>query len=202
MGTSDHTAKLPCRACLLCTHCWLHPTSAGHKHDNPLSYTRPSASAVLWSVLTQTPLSCWARSPRPVSPFCPLPQEYLVFFPSVWYSSMWWPLERSHTLRDLPPSLPPHSNCQKVNVLVAQSCSLPGSSVRGILQARILERVSFPRDQTQVSCIAGRFFTVWARRVATVCLSITQIKPVVLLHLVVTSPHHQLQNPLNSLQCL
>ena len=45
--------------------------------------------------------------------------------------------------------------------------SLPGSSVHGILQARILEwvsisfsRVSFqPRDQTQVSCIAGGFFT-------------------------------------------
>ena len=46
-------------------------------------------------------------------------------------------------------------------------CSPPGSSVHGILQARILEWVatsfsrgpSRPRDQTQVSCIAGRFFT-------------------------------------------
>ena len=53
-------------------------------------------------------------------------------------------------------------------------CSLPGSSVRGILQARILEWVAIPfswgssqpRDQTQVSCIAGRFFTVWATREA------------------------------------
>ena len=51
-------------------------------------------------------------------------------------------------------------------------CSLPGSSVHGILQARILERVaipffrgsSWPRDQTQVSCIAGRFFTLWTTR--------------------------------------
>ena len=42
----------------------------------------------------------------------------------------------------------------------------------GILQARILEWVamtssrgfSSPRDQTQVSCIADRFFTVWATR--------------------------------------
>ena len=49
-------------------------------------------------------------------------------------------------------------------------CSLPGSSVRGILQARILEwvvipffRGSFqPRDWTKVSCIADRFFTFWA----------------------------------------
>ena len=47
---------------------------------------------------------------------------------------------------------------------------LPGSSVHGILQARILECVaisfsresSWSRDQTQVSCIAGGFFTIWA----------------------------------------
>ena len=51
---------------------------------------------------------------------------------------------------------------------------LPGSSVRGILQVRILEWVAFPfsrvssqpRDRTQVSCIAGRFFTIWATREA------------------------------------
>ena len=67
--------------------------------------------------------------------------------------------------------------------LVTQSClalhnpldySLPGSSVYEILQARILERVvipfskgsSQPRDWTYVSCIAGRFFTIWAIRKA------------------------------------
>ena len=34
----------------------------------------------------------------------------------------------------------------------------------GILQARILEQLAMPssRDRTQVSCIAGRFFTTWA----------------------------------------
>ena len=50
--------------------------------------------------------------------------------------------------------------------------NLPGSSVHGILQARIVEwvAVSFsrgssqPRDWTQVSCIAGGFFTIWATR--------------------------------------
>ena len=49
-------------------------------------------------------------------------------------------------------------------------CNLPGSSVHRIFQARTLEwvaisscrRSSWPRDWTQVSCIAGRFFTVWA----------------------------------------
>ena len=46
-------------------------------------------------------------------------------------------------------------------------CSPPGSSVHGILQARILEWVdipfsrgsSQPRDKTRISCIADRFFT-------------------------------------------
>ena len=50
-----------------------------------------------------------------------------------------------------------------------KDCSLPGSSVHGILQARILEWVAIsssrsssqPRNPTQVSCIAGRFFTNW-----------------------------------------
>ena len=55
-------------------------------------------------------------------------------------------------------------------------CSLPGSSVHGILQARILEWIaisfsrgsSWPRDWTQASCIAGRFFTNWTMREAQV----------------------------------
>ena len=66
----------------------------------------------------------------------------------------------------------------EVKVLVAHSCrmncSLPGSSVHGILQAVVLEWVansssrgsSQPRDWTQVSCTVGRFFTVWATRVS------------------------------------
>ena len=52
-------------------------------------------------------------------------------------------------------------------------CSLPDSSIRGIFQARVLEWVAIsssrgssqPRDWTQVSCIAGRRFTVWAKGV-------------------------------------
>ena len=47
-------------------------------------------------------------------------------------------------------------------------CSLPGSSVHGIFQARVLEWVAIsfsrgssqPRDQTQVSRTAGRPFTL------------------------------------------
>jgi len=51
-------------------------------------------------------------------------------------------------------------------------CSLPGFSVHGILQARILGWVAMPfsrgsswsRDWTHVSFIAGRFFTNWATK--------------------------------------
>ena len=53
-------------------------------------------------------------------------------------------------------------------------CSLSGSSVHGIFQARVLEwiAISFsrgssgPRNWTWVSCIAGKRFTVWATREA------------------------------------
>ena len=53
-------------------------------------------------------------------------------------------------------------------VCTPMDCSRPGSSVCGILQARILEWVaipscmgsSCPRDQTCFCCIAGGFFTI------------------------------------------
>ena len=67
-------------------------------------------------------------------------------------------------------------------MLVTQSCLTlpnpmdsgpPGFSVHGILQARILEWVAIPfsrgslgsRNWTQVFCIAGGLFTVWATEV-------------------------------------
>ena len=51
-------------------------------------------------------------------------------------------------------------------------CSLPGSSIHGIFQARVLEWVAIsfsrgssqPRDQTQVSHIIGKRLTIWATR--------------------------------------
>ena len=70
------------------------------------------------------------------------------------------------------------SSCFIISVLVTESCltlcdlmdySPPGSSVHGILQARIMEWIAIPFSresswswyQSQVSCIAGRFFTIW-----------------------------------------
>ena len=67
---------------------------------------------------------------------------------------------------------------EKVKVEVTQSyltlCDPMDYTVHGILQARILKWVAFPfsrgssqpRDRTQVSRIAGGFFTSWATREA------------------------------------
>ena len=48
------------------------------------------------------------------------------------------------------------------------NCSPPGSSVHGILQARLLERVAISSSRgssrPRVSCIAGGFFAIWATR--------------------------------------
>ena len=65
----------------------------------------------------------------------------------------------------------PHWWClSHVQLLQPMDGSLPGSSVHGILQVKILEWVAIsfsrgssrPTNQTQVSCIAGRLFTDWA----------------------------------------
>ena len=69
-------------------------------------------------------------------------------------------------------------SCESVSCSVLSNSLHPinysqlGSSVYGILQARILEwvtipfsrRPSRPKDWTQVSCIVGRFFTIWTTR--------------------------------------
>ena len=65
--------------------------------------------------------------------------------------------------------------------------SPPGSSVHEISQARILEWVAIsfsrgssqPRDQTQVSCIAGRFFMNRATRAGYTLHRASQEVPVV-----------------------
>ena len=58
----------------------------------------------------------------------------------------------------------------RVRLCDPMDCSLPGSSVHGIFQPRILEwgAIVFSRGSswTQVSCIVGRCFTVWATREA------------------------------------
>ena len=77
-----------------------------------------------------------------------------------------------------------------VHVKRKSACCVPlcdpmDSTVYGILQARILERVAFPfsrgssqpRNRIQASHIAGRLFTTWATREAPCPLTQTHISP-------------------------
>ena len=76
---------------------------------------------------------------------------------SSWFK-YYWSLSESEVAQSCP------TLCDPVD------CSLPGPSVHGIFQGRILEwvaiffsrRSSWPRDWTQVSLIVGRHFTIWA----------------------------------------
>ena len=146
------------------------------------------AYSVLWRDSSEDRCVCWDRAQVPCS------GEQLIY----------------QQLTDFPPSLSDFPTCSvyftgsslqylqvlipwsEAKVLVAQPCltlcnRLPGSSVHGIFQARILEWVAIPfsrgssqaRDKTQVSCIAGRFFTIWATREAHSTLTPQLDKPLV-----------------------
>ena len=98
--------------------------------------------------------------------------EPLAFQPlAAWGFALWLSLSHQRSLLWLP-----HTQSE-----VAQSCltlrdpmdcSLPGSSVHGIFQAIVLERIpisfsrgsSRPRNRTQVFHIVDRRFTIWATR--------------------------------------
>ena len=88
-----------------------------------------------------------------------------VVFPVVMYGCETWTTKKAER----------KCKCQSLShvwLCDHMDCSPPGSSVHRILQARILEwvaipfsrRSSQPRDRTQVSCIVGKFFTIWATR--------------------------------------
>ena len=92
---------------------------------------------------------------------------FTVVFKVLSLSSQWWAMNDSfESESEVAQSCP--TLCDPMD------CRLPGSSVHVIFQARILEWVaisfsrgsSWPRDQTQVSRIVGRPFTVWTIRVA------------------------------------
>ena len=106
-------------------------------------------------------------SSAPLSSFC------LQYFPAFQGLFQW--VSCSHQVAKSEDYL---THCRIILCCVCVSCSVMSDSlwphglqsVHGILQARILEGVassfsrgsSWPRDWTQVSHIAGRFFTTWA----------------------------------------
>ena len=141
------------------------------------SLSRVQLFATLWIIAHQAPLSMrfskqeyWSRLPCPPPGDLPNPR----IEPSSLTSLLHWQVGSL-------PLAPPGKPLFLCMSLVAQSfpalcdcmdCSLLASSVHGILQARIQEwfavpsskESSQPRDQTQVSHILGRFFTIWASR--------------------------------------
>ena len=99
--------------------------------------------------------------------------------------TVWWPSTVRRRIRGLQRWEKGYIRSQSImrkseKVKVAQSCltlcNPMDYTVQGILQARILEWVAFPfptgssqpRDRTQVSDIAGGFFTSWATREAQI----------------------------------
>ena len=110
---------------------------------------------------------------------CKIPHHFTCFLlQRVKYFSLTVFMASSLTLRYNPMGLSWELVCMLCLSVMSYSSwppelyGLPVPSVHGILQARILEWVaipfsrgsSWPRDWTQVSCIAGGFFTVWATR--------------------------------------
>ena len=87
-------------------------------------------------------------------------------YPMVMYSCESWTIKKAESESEVAQLCP--TLCDLMD------CSLPGSSVHGIFQARILQWVAIffsrgssqPRDWTQVFHIAGRRITVWDTREA------------------------------------
>ena len=116
--------------------------------------------------LTTLP-SCTFQGERTLFPglstqiFLPHPLHYTLSFPLPSHWAQPAPLFSQSEVSHSCPAL-----CDPMD------CSLPGSSVHGIFQARVLEWVAIsfsrgssrPRDRTQVFHIVGRSFTVWAMR--------------------------------------
>ena len=83
-----------------------------------------------------------------------------------------WPKEKSHRFKPSKAHAEPHGTDMSPGCLTLHDTM--DYTVHAILQARILEWVAFPfsrgsshpSDRTQVSHIAGRFFTSWATREA------------------------------------
>ena len=100
---------------------------------------------------------------------------------SQWEFAVWWREPKAGALwKTLSyTGMNEWTSLSRVRLCDPMDCGPPGSSVHGILQARILEWVAIPfprassrpRDWTCVSCIAGRFSTIWATREAH-CLSL------------------------------
>ena len=155
-----------CHLCSLCTNCVVgHGLSCGALGSGMWSSAQGWERGLCYGqretvfALFFLPLSLWL----------PFAEEYLGVVIYSCGEKVSYPVSLSHSLSVL------------LHVLLAQSCpplcdlvdcSLPGSSVHGILPVKMLEWVAIsfsrgssqPRDWTPVACIGSRFFAVWATR--------------------------------------
>ena len=87
---------------------------------------------------------------------------------------LWWGLMEGTVVSSNGAKRESEATQSRLTLCDSMAYSLPGLSIHGIFQAKVLEWVaisfsrgsSWPRDQTQVSCIAGRRFTLWTTREA------------------------------------
>ena len=141
-----------------------------------LSHSVMSNSVTLWAVARRSPPSMgFSRQEYWSGSLCPPPGD--LPDSEIKPASPAWQVDSLPLSRQGSPLQATPNGEISVCMSVAQSCltlcdptdgSPPGSSVHGILQARILEWVVVPfargscqpRDRTLVSCTAGRFFAV------------------------------------------
>ena len=143
--------------------------------------TRESNQGLLHCRWTLYQLSYQGRPLKYQIPYLNLPSDYFWISFSKWTPPKWklclYLLLHLGLLSVYPNSACMLSHLRHVQLCDPMDYSLLGSSVHGILQARILEWVAMlfsressqPKDRTRasyISCFEGRFFYCWATREA------------------------------------
>ena len=135
---------------------------------DPVAYSPPGSSVhgilhtrmLEWVVISYSKGSSWPRDQIHISCFSCIGRWILYHWATREVPSYAWKESESEVTHSYPTLCDP------------MDCSLPGSSIHGIFQARVLEWVAIafsrgssgPTDRTWVSCIVGRCFTVWTTR--------------------------------------
>ena len=180
-SSSKHLCYITLQATLKGEHCCFGTENWSHRRQRVLIKSHSFRQYSLKKEKKKKNLNCSLTLINYIKKKVPIGKSqwlknYWVIFIILPEAKVYFVINNNHTIA--------WSVSSKVNV--AQSCltlcdpmdcSLPGSSVHGIFQARVLEwvaisfsrRSSQPRDRTQVSCVVGRRFTIWATREVSLC---------------------------------